>query len=100
LLRNPLSDPDYTVGQRVGILILHVLAGLYLAHILTASFLSLGPAAQLGVGASGLGFRSGSRTTAKPGVFAQHFVSVGSPVVTAIRAFHWPKDTTPKAYYA
>lgn len=41
-------------------------------------------------GASCARLGSGGRATAKPGVFAQDFVSIGFPFVTAIRAFHCP----------
>lgn len=65
-----------------------------------AALLALRPAAEFGVAFSCGSFRSRRGAAAKPGVFAQHFVSIGFPFVTAIRAFHRPQNTTTNAYDA
>ncbi len=86
--RNPLSFGNDAVGDLICI------------RFAFAALFAFRPAAELRVAPRRHSLRSGRGTTAKAGVFAQYFVSIGFPFVTAIRAFHRPELTTANAYDA
>lgn len=53
-----------------------------------AALLSFRPTSKFGVAAGGDSFCSRRGAATKPRVFAQHFVSLGRPFISTLRAFH------------